>query len=663
MLWVCFKDMCVRCVGQHPAHKVVDLLCKKVAPAKVADPFISRTRSEAMHDEAGHALASFRRTASASAAKTACKKMDRQASALRISLSSIDSTMSRATAIMAEASRLIRDWFKGLAGDELHRKIEEAFSTFDLDGGGSLDKEEFSKAYARMGKHLNAEEIDVLFSQYDADGNGTIDNDEFRHMVLMHLDQPCRSECGPCNVGPICNQRKAAPADSSCKQGCTPQAEEPSSHLRPGASSPAEPDQVTHQVPLHKEGSGYEGKEALGGLETDTAAESSSGLTSISQALEILDRMQAETSAAMPSCVSPSAAAMPRMPGGTSAQGDAYSSKESLNPVTNVPDGILVTSVAFEARDRFPGPDAEGGFVAPWILDGSDPTKAPSPCDSCKRTASDPVKRTPRRTKAEDPAPSCDPMPNLALDLSIKADDQALSDASLVAAAVSSLNAAAARAANETPARAGINALVKGRLDVLGNGLPREKANARLPTPHPLKQPTKLGFKQQQAPPPGRSASLSHIPPLPPVVGPKERRRGAPPGAHAEPQYQGRPIYQLQDPNNTSDHIGHAQASQMKTLNGWTRAYGKQKAQEQKVVCDLTWKHMPSDKLLNDGLPLRMPFCTSKQSHRPTRGWRPLTRSPTRGAALPVQPAEFSYQKPSRRIEEWSTFNRTLSAP
>jgi len=213
------QDVCVKCTG-HTGHKLVEAsfakLFRRTASTEVKatmDTFISRTRSAAMENEAGHALAVFRRTASSSAidrnARTATQRMDVQAEELKNKLRCIDSTMSRATAILEEASRLFRDWFKGLSHDGLHSRIREAFAQFDLDGGGSLDKEEFRDAWRRMGgKELTAEEVEAFFSKYDTDGTGTIDEHEFKHLVLVSLDEPCSPQCRSCEQGPINNQNE-----------------------------------------------------------------------------------------------------------------------------------------------------------------------------------------------------------------------------------------------------------------------------------------------------------------------------------------------------------------------------------------------------------------------------------------------------------------------
>ena len=196
----CDSFFCIRCTSNHRGHTIMEassaLLAQQFAPRQPAifrDPF-SRARSDVTQDEASHALAMFRRTASASAidrgARRASDKMAASQAALRGKLESMDVTLSRAKALVEEVAQFFRARFEGLTGDLLHDKIDEVFSQFDLDGGGTLDKQEFKKACELLGKRLSDDEVDILFSQYDADGSGEIEREEFRAMVLLALDQP-----------------------------------------------------------------------------------------------------------------------------------------------------------------------------------------------------------------------------------------------------------------------------------------------------------------------------------------------------------------------------------------------------------------------------------------------------------------------------------------
>ena len=89
-------------------------------------------------------------------------------------------------------------WFEGLTAGKLDSKIRDSFLMFDLDEGGTLDKDEFTKAFAFMGKRLTSEEVDILFHEFDMDAGGSISLDEFSHKIKTFVKQPCRKGCVPC---------------------------------------------------------------------------------------------------------------------------------------------------------------------------------------------------------------------------------------------------------------------------------------------------------------------------------------------------------------------------------------------------------------------------------------------------------------------------------
>ena len=109
----------MRCSAQHAGHKTMDSMTAKfsmVLSRSQSDPnstrkdtFISSSRAEAMQDEAGYALAMFRRTVSSEKitndAKKAKLRMDSESQHLKTALNSIDSTMSAAARTIQEAGR------------------------------------------------------------------------------------------------------------------------------------------------------------------------------------------------------------------------------------------------------------------------------------------------------------------------------------------------------------------------------------------------------------------------------------------------------------------------------------------------------------------------------------------------------------------------------
>lgn len=55
------------------------------------------------------------------------------------------------------------------------RMLKQSFDTFDIDGSGTIEKDEVRQAMAQQGVEMTAEELDELFAQVDADGSGEVD--------------------------------------------------------------------------------------------------------------------------------------------------------------------------------------------------------------------------------------------------------------------------------------------------------------------------------------------------------------------------------------------------------------------------------------------------------------------------------------------------------
>ena len=82
---------------------------------------------------------------------------------------------------------------KGEAGSvedriNLHQLVElkAAFDRADVDGGGSLDMDEFLEAFGEvLGKNLTHEQLTHLFMKIDANSDGSVDWDEFTNYMLL----------------------------------------------------------------------------------------------------------------------------------------------------------------------------------------------------------------------------------------------------------------------------------------------------------------------------------------------------------------------------------------------------------------------------------------------------------------------------------------------
>mmetsp|Transcript_12701 Transcript_12701/g.21548 ORF Transcript_12701/g.21548 Transcript_12701/m.21548 type:complete len:171 (-) Transcript_12701:282-794(-) len=70
----------------------------------------------------------------------------------------------------------------GLSQDEID-DLKEAFNMFDVDGGGSISKEELKGVMKKLGSDPTDDEIQAMINSVDDNGDGEIDFDEF--LVLM----------------------------------------------------------------------------------------------------------------------------------------------------------------------------------------------------------------------------------------------------------------------------------------------------------------------------------------------------------------------------------------------------------------------------------------------------------------------------------------------
>jgi len=66
------------------------------------------------------------------------------------------------------------------------KELQNAFKRADADGGGSLDQEEFVKAFGSiLGKNLSEDQVTNLFMKIDANSDGSVDWEEFSTFMLL----------------------------------------------------------------------------------------------------------------------------------------------------------------------------------------------------------------------------------------------------------------------------------------------------------------------------------------------------------------------------------------------------------------------------------------------------------------------------------------------
>jgi len=64
-----------------------------------------------------------------------------------------------------------------------NKPLREVFAEFDLDGDGSLDREEMKIGMANFGVSAKMWELDAIMRAFDEDGNGSVDYEEFAEML------------------------------------------------------------------------------------------------------------------------------------------------------------------------------------------------------------------------------------------------------------------------------------------------------------------------------------------------------------------------------------------------------------------------------------------------------------------------------------------------
>merc|ERR1719511_647800 len=79
-----------------------------------------------------------------------------------------------------EFLQLMREKHRELVKEE---EIAHAFSVFDVDGNGYIDRRELGLMMKFMGEPVTQEEIDDILDEADKDQNGLIDYKEFFDMM------------------------------------------------------------------------------------------------------------------------------------------------------------------------------------------------------------------------------------------------------------------------------------------------------------------------------------------------------------------------------------------------------------------------------------------------------------------------------------------------
>jgi hypothetical protein len=64
------------------------------------------------------------------------------------------------------------------------KELKDAFSVFDSDGSGSIDRKELKRLMKKLGQALTEAELDAMMDEVDTDKDGVISFEEFKSMMV-----------------------------------------------------------------------------------------------------------------------------------------------------------------------------------------------------------------------------------------------------------------------------------------------------------------------------------------------------------------------------------------------------------------------------------------------------------------------------------------------
>ena len=85
---------------------------------------------------------------------------------------------------MAKEKIRLRTVGQGTAKFLSNENLFKAFTFFDYDENGGIDRNEMEEALQMLGVSVSENCLDKLFESFDGDGNGVLDYEEFAHLAL-----------------------------------------------------------------------------------------------------------------------------------------------------------------------------------------------------------------------------------------------------------------------------------------------------------------------------------------------------------------------------------------------------------------------------------------------------------------------------------------------
>lgn len=165
------------------------------APGRLRSPIRKREKRQVLQ-----------RVSSEAQADASIERIKKLKAGLFHRIASASGVLSTAQDVINECGRAIANWFGSLSGPALEAAIKNAFTKFDADESGLIDRGEFARAMYALGLRLNDDQYDILFQKCDVDNSGQINLQEFTHMIKAYLGKACVEECHTCEMTEGSNQ-------------------------------------------------------------------------------------------------------------------------------------------------------------------------------------------------------------------------------------------------------------------------------------------------------------------------------------------------------------------------------------------------------------------------------------------------------------------------
>ena len=73
--------------------------------------------------------------------------------------------------------------------------VAQLFAHIDIDGSGTLEREEIAEMTKELGKQLTERELDLAMAEMDGDGSGGVDLEEFAAWSVTPQPSPLPTLC------------------------------------------------------------------------------------------------------------------------------------------------------------------------------------------------------------------------------------------------------------------------------------------------------------------------------------------------------------------------------------------------------------------------------------------------------------------------------------